>query len=70
MENAMKKPWRTCREVVALISEREDRSLSTKENAVVRFHALICEHCTRWERHVSIMRQGMSAWKNYMDSWK
>ena len=63
----MKKPWRTCREVVALISEREDRTLSTKETVVLRVHAFICMHCSRWERQVSFMRQGMSAWKNYKD---
>lgn len=63
----MKKPWRTCREVVALISNSEDRTLSTKEDVVVRFHAFICGHCTRWEQHVSYMRQGMTAWKNYKD---
>jgi hypothetical protein len=63
----MKKPWRTCREVVALICAREDRALSTKENVVTRFHAFICKHCTQWEQHVSLMRQSMNVWKNYKD---
>ena len=64
---AMKKPWRTCREVVALISAREDRTLSAKESVVLRFHVFICVRCTRWEQHVSLMRKGVSAWKNYKD---
>ena len=63
----MHKPWRTCREVVTLISERRDRTLSTKEHAVVRFHALVCAQCTRWERHALFMRQGITVWKNYED---
>lgn len=63
----MKKLWRTCREVAALISEREDRALSKKENVVLHLHALICVRCTRWKQQVAVMRQGMNAWKNYKD---
>ena len=63
----MKKPWRTCREVAALISARHDRTLSTKERVVLRLHEFICMRCTRWDQQVSTMRKGMSAWKNYKD---
>lgn len=63
----MKKPWRTCREVVTLISEREDRALSATEKVVVRFHVFICERCNRWEQQISVMRSGVSAWKHYTE---
>lgn len=63
----MKKPWRTCREVVALISAREDRALSTTERVVVHVHKFICDGCTRWDAQVKYMRKSMAAWKNYKD---
>jgi hypothetical protein len=56
---------RTCREVAALISTREDRKLSAAEQAVIRAHAFICTRCTRWEQQVKFMSEGMKAWKNY-----
>lgn len=58
---------RTCREVAALISAREDRSLSTTERVVVRAHAFICRRCTRWEKQVAFMSQSMKVWRNYKD---
>ncbi len=63
----MKMPWRTCREVTALISNREDRTLSVTELVVLRTHAFICGRCTRWEKQVKFMTQSMNAWKNYKD---
>lgn len=56
---------RTCREVAALVSEREDRALSATERAVIRAHAFICRRCTKWEAQVSFMRKSMKAWGNY-----
>ncbi|HOB01904.1 MAG: hypothetical protein BWZ07_02751 [Alphaproteobacteria bacterium ADurb.BinA280] len=58
---------RTCREVAALVSEREDRALSATERAVIRAHAFICRRCTKWEAQVSFMRKSMKAWGNYRD---
>lgn len=58
---------RTCREVAALVSEREDRTLSTTERTVIRAHAFICRRCTKWEAQVSFMRKSMRAWGNYKD---
>jgi len=61
------KSLRTCREIAALISAREDRTLSTAERVVLRAHALICRGCTRWEQQVAAMSQSMKAWRNYKD---
>ena len=58
---------RTCREVAALVSEREDRALSATERVVIRAHAFICRRCTKWEAQVSFMRKSMKAWGNYRD---
>ena len=58
---------RTCREVAALVSEREDRALSATERAVIRAHAFICRRCTKWEAQVSFMRKSMKAWGHYRD---
>lgn len=58
---------RTCREVAALVSEREDRTLATTERTVIRAHAFICRRCTKWEAQVSFMRKSMRAWGNYKD---
>ena len=58
---------RTCREVSALISTREDRRLSATELVVLRAHAYICGRCTRWEKQVKFMSQSMNAWKHYKD---
>jgi hypothetical protein len=56
---------RTCREVAALVSEREDRELALRERLSLRAHVFICKRCTAWEKHIAFMRQGVDAWKNY-----
>jgi Putative zinc-finger len=58
---------RTCREVAALISAKEDTDLSLSERAVIRAHVFICRSCTRWEKQIEFMRKSMNAWKNYRD---
>lgn len=63
----MKKPWRTCREISALMSAREDRALALSERVVLRVHKLVCGGCTRWDGQVKFMHERMSAWKNYTD---
>ncbi|MBL8310647.1 MAG: zf-HC2 domain-containing protein [Burkholderiales bacterium] len=55
---------RTCREVAALISAREDRALSTTERVTLRAHAFICRRCTDWEKQVAAMRQSMTTWRS------
>jgi hypothetical protein len=56
---------RTCREIAALISQREDRNLGFGERTIIRAHLFICRRCTAWEKHVKFMRQGINAWKHY-----
>ncbi|MBU6441620.1 MAG: zf-HC2 domain-containing protein [Betaproteobacteria bacterium] len=61
------KPFRTCREVTALVIAREDRALSLRERAIIRAHFLICQACPIFERQVLGMREALGAWRNYRD---
>lgn len=46
-----------CRESTRLLSEEQERELSRKEQIALRFHTLICSHCRRFGKHITIIRQ-------------
>ena len=56
---------RSCKEVVALVVEREDRALLLRESIVLRAHMWICKACPKFERQILSMRNSMRQWRNY-----
>jgi hypothetical protein len=59
--------FRKCREVTRLVLERENRTLTTFERVVVRFHLGICIMCTRFTGQVKLMNRAMGRWKQYAE---
>lgn len=57
-----------CREATRLVLQGEDRSLSTRERLVLRFHLLICKACPRFVRQVRLMREATGRWRAYRAS--
>lgn len=53
----MKVPLRlTCRQAHRLLSERQDRPLGTAERWRLALHLRFCEACSRFGRHIAILR--------------
>lgn len=61
------KPFRTCREVTALVLAREDRRLALRERAAIRVHFLVCKACPVFERQVLTMRDALGNWRRYRE---
>jgi hypothetical protein len=49
----------SCRDVTRLVSQRQDRTLTTGEWVKLRVHLLICVACSRFARQLRIMRKAM-----------
>ena len=58
----MKLP-QNCREYAALISSGQDRNLTAAERAAIRVHLLVCDGCTAWNKHVSVMQSALARWR-------
>ncbi len=46
----------TCKQAHRLLSERLDRPLGTAERWRLGLHLRFCEMCSRFERHLAILR--------------
>lgn len=57
----------SCREVVRLILEREDRPLDWRERIALAIHLRICAACPRFESQVALMREAIGRWRRYVD---
>ena len=64
----MKSPFRSCREVTALVLGGEDRRLGPAERWAVLFHMRICAACPAFARQVKLMREAMPRWRAYRDA--
>lgn len=45
-----------CRESTRLMSEEQDRKLTTRERMALRFHNLMCSGCTNYRKHMGFIR--------------
>jgi hypothetical protein len=45
-----------CKEIVKLLSSEEKGSLFRK--AEIKMHLLMCEHCSSYSKHLSLMKKG------------
>jgi hypothetical protein len=46
----------TCRQAHRLLSERQDRPLGRRERWKLWLHLRVCDMCSRFERHLGIVR--------------
>ena len=56
---------RTCKQAIALMVAREDRTLGWRDRLALRLHLLICKACPRFERQMLGMRNQLREWRNY-----
>ncbi len=58
---------RSCKEVAHMVVAMQDKELSIKEVAALRFHMAICKACPRFENQFLTMKSAMNQWRNYAD---
>lgn len=46
-----------CREISRLVSDSMDRRLSWQRRMGIRFHLLMCRHCTRYQQQLRYIRK-------------
>lgn len=46
---------RSCKEIVRLVGS--DAPLSVRERVEIRFHMLMCKHCSRYRKQLRILRE-------------
>ena len=49
----------TCKEASHLLSEHQERPLGIRERMRLRIHLWICVNCSRFERQLAMLRQGL-----------
>lgn len=49
----------SCKESSQLISQSLDRPLSIRERLALRLHLLICDVCSRFVKHMNLLRLAM-----------
>ena len=54
----------TCREASELLSQMQDRPLTTRERVRLRLHLAICTYCSRFARQVRFLREAMQAYRS------
>jgi len=52
----------SCREASRLISQGMDRRLSFTEKIALRLHLVICDACTRLNRHMEFLRRALKSY--------
>ena len=53
----------SCKDATRLLSQRQERPLSTAENAKLRLHLLVCAACTRFGRQLDLLRDAMARYR-------
>ena len=49
----------TCKQATELMSQGQDRPLTTYERLRLRVHLLICRGCSNYNKHLGIIREAM-----------
>ena len=44
-----------CKEATRLLSEKKDRSLSTKEKTSLKFHTMMCSACRNFDKQMDAL---------------
>jgi hypothetical protein len=53
----------SCKDASRLVSRREEAALSPWHRLVLRLHLSVCAACTRFERHISFLRNAMQKYR-------
>jgi len=54
-----------CREVTRLISESQERKLSSLEKMPLKFHLMMCSGCNNFSKQVPFLSQAMRAFAKW-----
>lgn len=64
----MKRLFRNCREVTALVLAGQDRELGLAERWALRLHMQICAACPRFAHQARLMQQALPRWRAYREA--
>jgi putative zinc finger protein len=53
----------SCREATRLLSQRQERALTTIENVKLRLHLVVCVACTRFARQLAFLRTALARYR-------
>ena len=53
-----------CKEATRVISQAQDRSLSTFEAWKLRMHLTVCDACTRFAQQVRFLREALQRYRS------
>jgi len=56
--------WLSCKEASRVVSQAQDRSLSSFERWKLRMHLAVCDQCTRFERQIRFMREALRRYRS------
>lgn len=54
----------SCKQATELVSQSQDRKLTTRERAGLKLHLLICAGCKNYNKQISFIRQAMQQFKD------
>ena len=53
----------SCREATRLLSQRQERALTTIENVKLRLHLIVCVACRRFARQLAFLRTALARYR-------
>ena len=53
----------SCREATRLLSQRQERALTTVEIVKLRLHLVVCVACTRFARQLAFLRTALARYR-------
>ena len=53
-----------CKEATRVISQAQDRPLSTFEAWKLRMHLTVCDACTRFSQHIRFLREALQRYRS------
>jgi hypothetical protein len=53
----------SCKEATRLMSQEQDRELTLRERAALKFHTMMCIGCTNYRKHMDFMRKAAARFR-------
>ncbi len=54
----------TCKEAATLLSQSQDEQLPLLQRGYLRFHLMICDHCTAYKSNLQFLRRVLSSYED------